>query len=68
MDKLNERERLVRHICESIRVYAPAQRIDDFFKMRIRLQKTSLDVLRQIVEEDLVNVTAAQFIRTAVAR
>jgi hypothetical protein len=63
-----ERDRLVRHICESVRLYAPAQRVDDFFKMRSRLQKTSLDILREIVEQDVVNITAAQFLREAVTR
>jgi hypothetical protein len=65
---MEERERLVRHICEHVRIYAPPQRVDEYFKLRTRLQKTSLDVLRQIVEDDVANVTAAQFLRTAVVR
>jgi hypothetical protein len=68
VDRVIERERLIKHICESIRLYSPAQRIDAFFKMRIRLQKTDIATLRQIVEEDVVNVTAAQFLREAAAR
>lgn len=59
-----ERERLIRHICESVRVYTPAQKIDEFFRMKQRLRKTPIDVLRQILEEDVVNVTAAQFVRS----
>jgi hypothetical protein len=56
----DERTRLVRHICEYIRLYAPTRRIDDYFRMRMRLQNTSLPVLRQIVEEDAVTMTARQ--------
>lgn len=63
---LNERGRLIRHICESIRIYAPAQRIDAYHRIKARLCKTPLSVLREIVEEDVVNVTAAQFIRNGV--
>jgi len=62
----DERERLIKHICEHVRLYAPAGRIDDFFKMRQRVQKTSIEILREIVEQDVVNVTAAQFVRQAV--
>jgi hypothetical protein len=65
VDPADERERLIRHICESIRVYTPAQRIEEFFRMRQRLSKTPIEVLRQILEEDVVNVTAAQFSRSA---
>jgi hypothetical protein len=62
----DERERLIRHICESIRVYTPAQRMEAFFEMKRRLAKTSLEVLRQIIDEDVVNVTAAQLVRLKV--
>lgn len=68
LDQQSERERLIKHICESVRILSPAQRIDLFFKMRVRLQKTDIATLRQIVEEDVVNVTAAQFLREAAAR
>jgi predicted xylose isomerase-like sugar epimerase len=58
VDPADERERLIRHICESIRVYTPAQRIEAFFDMKRRLAKTSIEVLRQIIDEDVVNATA----------
>lgn len=61
-----ERERLTAHICEFVRLAGadPA----GFMRTRARLEKTSVTVLRQIIEEDVVNVTAAQFLRTAVMR
>jgi hypothetical protein len=58
-----ERARLVRHISESVRLICPTQRLDEFFKFRQRLLKTDLETLRRIVEEDAVNLVAAQFPR-----
>ncbi len=63
---LDERGRLIQHICESIRVYTPAQRIEAFYRIKQRLQKTPLAVLRQIVDEDVVNTTAAKYARPVV--
>lgn len=48
-----ERERLVKHICEWIRMQRPTVPVDRYFKLRTRLQKTSLAVLREIVESDM---------------
>lgn len=61
-----ERERLIAHICEFLRCYGAD--LAGIFHVRRRLEKTRVEVLRQIVEEDVVNVTAAQFLRTAVMR
>lgn len=62
----DERDRLIRHICESVRVYMPAEKIALYQQMKARLHKTPLHILRQILEEDVVNVTAAQFVRARV--
>lgn len=56
-----ERERLIRHICEHMRLYAPACRVDDFFKMRFRLQKAPIGVIREIAELDLLADTFRKF-------
>ena len=65
----SERERLIGHICEFTRMHAPRLPIDEFFRFKVRLQKTRLEVLREIVEEDAVNTTAAAILpRGLVAR
>lgn len=53
-----ERDRLARHICEHVRVLMPRLPIDDYHRFRIRVQKTSLPVLRQILEEDAIGEAA----------
>ena len=65
MPKKDERDALVKAICESVRAYAPHQRVDAYFKMRRRLRKTRLSVLREILEQDIANIGGAQFIREA---
>ena len=61
----DERDKLVRAICASVRTYAPRQRVDAYFKMRQRLRKTSIQVLREILEQDIVNVDGGDFVREA---
>jgi hypothetical protein len=61
-----EREKLTAHICEFLR--RSGADLAGIFHVRRRLEKTRVEVLRQIVEEDVVNVTAAQFLRTGAAR
>lgn len=68
MPELTERERLIAHICESIKLYTPASQLDAYFRVRQRLNKTPITVLRQILEEDIVNVTAAQFLKNGAGR
>jgi len=68
MPNPDERDQLVKAICESVRQYSPHQRVDAYFKMRQRLRKTRLSILRQILEEDVVNVNGGQFIREAAQR
>ena len=48
---MNERERLAKHICEFLRLNRriPA---GAYFRLRTRLQKTSVAVLRSILEDD----------------
>jgi len=65
MAKQDERDQLVKAICESVRAYAPHQRVDAYFKMRRRLRNTKLSVLREILEQDVVNVAGADFVREA---
>jgi len=65
MAKNPERDQLVKAICESVRAYAPHQRVDAYFKMRQRLRKTKVAVLREILEQDIVNVGAGRFVREA---
>lgn len=65
---MKERELLTHRICESVIAIAPSLPLVDFFKLRRRLLKTDVRILRSILEEDVVNVTAAQFVREAVAR
>lgn len=55
----SERERLVKRICEFTRMHCPRLPIDEFFRFRIRLQKTRVEVLREILEKDVVNTSAA---------
>lgn len=55
-----ERDRLAKHICEHVRllIRGPHLRLDDYFKFRQRVYKTSLPVLRQILEEDTIGDAA----------
>jgi hypothetical protein len=62
----DECARLIQHICGFMRLAGVD--MASYFRVRQHLQKTRIEVLRQIVEDDVVNVTAAQFLRTAVSR
>jgi hypothetical protein len=66
MPEPTERQRLILHICEFIRLAGVD--LAGYFRLRRRLEKTDIAVLRQIVEEDVVNVSAAKFLREGVAR
>ena len=66
MAKKEERDQLVKAICESVRAYAPHQRVDAYFKMRRRLRRTRITILREILEEDIVNARGGEFIREAI--
>lgn len=44
------REELVDAICEAVRILFPRLRVDDYFKMRRRLQETGLSILVEILE------------------
>jgi len=50
-----ERERLILRICDSIAGYCAAQRAMVFRRMKFRHQKTSIPVLREILEQDVAN-------------
>lgn len=58
IDPAIERDRLARHICERVRVLMPRMRVDDYSEFRSRVQKTSLPVLREIVDCDAVGEVA----------
>lgn len=55
----SERDRLTKCILEFARVRMPRLRPDDYFRLRARLEKTRIEVLREILEEDIVNTAAA---------
>lgn len=68
MPRSDERRRLIEYICDMVRVNVPSQRMDDFFKMRVRIEKTQIEVLRDIADEiairlatnsELVDIAAA---------
>jgi hypothetical protein len=60
MPRDEERERLITHICEQVRLVAPARKWTEYLNLRTRIQKSSLAVLRQIADLDLVNATARE--------
>ena len=54
MAKTEERDQLVKAICESVRAYAPHQRVDAYFKMRhAACAGRRITILREILEEDI---------------
>lgn len=68
MPEPTERERLITHICEFVRLTGVD--VADYFRIRQRLQKTRIETLRQILEDDQVEVTAKgwKLLRTATVR
>jgi predicted RNA binding protein with dsRBD fold (UPF0201 family) len=60
MEPAIERDRLTKEICGRVLqlISGPHLRLDDYFKFRARVQKTSLPVLRQILEEDTIGDAA----------
>lgn len=61
-----EQDQLVEKICQSLRTYMPASRMDEYHRVKVRLQKLRVPVLRQILEEDVVHILGAKFLREAV--
>jgi hypothetical protein len=57
-----DREHLVRHICEQVRVYFPAIRIDRYQQMKSRLYKTDVNTLRDIVDSGCVVELAQNYL------
>lgn len=67
IDPGSERAQLVRHICEFTRMHAPSLPIHELFRFRLRLEKTRVEVLREILEQDVVNTAAAAILPRGLA-
>jgi predicted xylose isomerase-like sugar epimerase len=67
VERDSERDRLIKRICEFTRMQAPRLPIDEFFRFRTRLSRTRVEVLREILEQDVVNTTAVAILPRGLA-
>lgn len=59
MDQAAERELLMKQILESVKTYTPAEKVDEYFRMKVRLKRVPVELLREIVEQDTQNISEA---------